>query len=520
MSARPNLLLITTDQQRWDSLSLYGRPGYRTPVLDRLASEGVCFDRAYCPSPVCTPARVSILTGQYPTRHGAYEIGMSPVPALSQPTIATHLAAAGYRTALVGKTHFVARCIEEQHVAGVAEPSAEGEDPPEEFWDTFDGPYVGFEFVRHCQSHTCDRPPNAHYRSWLRSRGLDLDYLHHGRKTRHGESGENVVRRVNPYGSWAIDEAHTQTAWINEESLRWIEQQHASGEPWFCWVSQQDPHPPYVCPEPYFDSVDMTDVDLGGLRPGETECKPPLVRNFMEGRYWTEEPDIHYWDGINVPALSTYEQVRDPYRAVKAYIGMCAMVDTYVGRLLDTLEAMGARENTLVVFTSDHGDLLGRHGMWGKGAAAYDDCQRIPAVAAWPAGQKTATGRTSAAFNLVDILPTFLDAAGVGLPPFVQGVSQLPVIRGEKECVRDWALVDYLATVKLHQQTLVHGDWKLVVYRHADYGELYNLAEDPEQYQNLFDDPSGVEIRMRMLQRLSRANMEVAGTMPARIASA
>ena len=519
MSARPNLLLITTDQQRWDSLSLYGAPGYRTPVLDGLAARGVCFDRAYCPSPVCTPARVSILTGQYPTRHGAYEIGMDPVPALQGPTIASLLGTAGYRTALVGKTHFVARCIEHQHVAGVKDPSADRDDPTETFWDTFDGPYAGFEFVRHCQSHTCDRPPNAHYRSWLRRRGLDLDHLHQGRRRAHGESAENVVQRVPSEGVWAIDEAHTQSAWINEESLAWIDRQQRAS-PWFCWVSYQDPHPPYVCPEPYFSAVDMTGVDLGGLKPGETEGKPPLVRNFMEGRYWTEAPDIHYWDGINVPAQGTYGVVKDPGSAIQAYIGMCNMTDTYVGRLLDGLRELDALENTLLVFTTDHGEMLGRHGLWGKGAAAFEDCQRIPAVASWPGGQRRAVGRTKAAFNLVDIMPTFLDAAGAAVPAFTQGVSQLPVIRGERDSVRDWALVDFLATVNLHQQTLVWQDWKLIVYRHADYGELYNLAEDPEQYRNLFDEHGAAGTKLAMLQRLARANMEAAGTMPRRIASA
>jgi uncharacterized sulfatase len=264
----------------------------------------------------------------------------------------------------------------------------------------------------------------------------------------------------------------------------------------------------------------MTGVDLGGLREGEPDDKPPLLRNYMEGRYWTEEPDVHYWDGINVPAHSVYDHVRDPRGAIQAYIAMCNMTDVYVGRLLEALDAMGARENTLIVFTTDHGDMLGRHGMWGKGPAAYDDCQRIPAVAAWQAGQVRATGRTPAAFNLVDIMPTFLDAAGIECPPFVQGVSQLPVVRGEREVVRDWALVDLLATVNLHQQTFIQGDYKLITYRHADYGELYNMADDPDQYINLYDRPEAREVRQQMLLHLVRANMEAAGTMPRRISHA
>ncbi|MBD3240317.1 MAG: sulfatase-like hydrolase/transferase, partial [Chitinivibrionales bacterium] len=163
-SKKPNILVITTDQQRWDALSLWGTPGYRTPNIDGLAADGVCFGRSYCPSPVCTPARVSMITGQYSTRHGAYTIGMSPVPALEGPTLGSILGRAGYRTAIIGKTHFVARKIEDQHVAGVALDSP---CPESEFWRTFDGPYCGFHHVRHHRHHNAAGIPNAHYRVWL-----------------------------------------------------------------------------------------------------------------------------------------------------------------------------------------------------------------------------------------------------------------------------------------------------------------------------------------------------------------
>ena len=512
---RPNLLLITTDQQRWDSLSFHGTPGYRTPNLDRLARDGVLFDRSYCPSPVCTPARVSILTGQYPARHGAYQIGMEPVPALRGPTLGSTLAEVGYGTALIGKTHFVARHLEHQHVAGVENPSPDRDNPPDEFWHHHDGPYVGFQFVRHCQSHTCDHMPNAHYRAWLQKKGLDLDHLH--ADYRGGEDGKDCPT----VGRWKKQPEHTQTAWITEESLDWIGKQQDEGRPWLCWASYQDPHPPYVCPEPYYSDVDMSDVDLGGLREGEMDDKPILYRRFFEGKYWSEENPDDFIDpdcpSKNIPALGEYDRIADAARAIRAYIAMVNMLDDYVGRLLDALEEMGARENTLVVFTTDHGDMLGRHGLWGKGIAAYDDHQRIPGIACWPAGQSRSIGSSDAMFNLVDVMPTFLDAAGVESPPGVQGVSQLPVIRGEQEAVRDWALVDFIATVRLHQQTLVHDGYKLVLYRHADYGELYNLEEDPDQYWNLFDDPEARPVRDRLIHRLARANMETAGKMPRRI---
>ncbi len=265
----------------------------------------------------------------------------------------------------------------------------------------------------------------------------------------------------------------------------------------------------------------MDGVDLGGVIEGEMDDKPPFYGRFFSGGYWGDVSNEEFLDpdcpSKNVPAHSRYDNVSDPAAAIRAYIGMVNMTDVYVGRLLDALEAAGALENTLIIFTTDHGDMLGRHGLWGKGIAAYDDCQRVPVIARWPAGQRGPVGRSRSMFNLVDVMPTLLDAAGVEPPAFVQGVSQLPVLRGESESVRDWALVDFLATVKLHQQTFIHDECKLVVYRHADYGELYDLREDPDQRVNLFDSPGAWELRDYLMQRLVRANMEAAGRMPRRI---
>lgn len=521
MRKTPNILFITTDQQRWDALSAYGSAGYRTPNLDRLATEGVRFDRAYCPTPVCTPARVSMITGQYPTRHGAYQIGMEAVPSLEGPTLGRLLASEGYSTAIIGKTHFVARFLEEQHVSGARRPRIELPDPPSDFWHEFDGPYLGFDFVRHCQSHTCDQLPNAHYRAWLEDKGVNVDHLHHERES---SRSTKRIRRAVTYGKWEIDPEHTQTAWITEESTAWIRRQHDIGKPWMCWASYQDPHPPYVCPDPYYSSVDMTGVDLGGFREGEWDDKPPLYRRFAESGSWGDTSDDEFLDpncpSKNIPAHSPYRWVKQPFEAIRAYIGMCNMLDEYVGRLLSTLEELGVRENTLIVFTTDHGDNLGRHGLWGKGVGAYDDNQRIPALASWPAAQSGPIGGTRSAFNLVDVLPTFLDAAGASIPPYVQGISQLPILRGETDTLRDWALVDFLATPSLHQQTFVQGDYKLVVYRHASYGELYDLATDPDQYRNLFDDPRFRTRKCELMQNLVQANMMNAGTQPQRISHA
>ena len=516
MSSRPNILLITTDQQRWDSLGVYESPGYDTPVLNKLCKYGIYFDRTYCPSPVCTPARVSILTGQYPTRTGAYQIGMEPVPCLDSPNLASILADNGYSTAIIGKTHFVARTIESEHVAGLLDKTS-----PEElmfdvdFWNNFDGPYMGFEYVRHASGHTNCKPPTCHYRAWLANQGLNLDHQHW-----EWRDNKPVVGELQQ-GSWPIAEEYTQTAWITSELNDYIKLQSKNDDPWFCWASYQDPHPPFICPEPYFSEVDMTGVDLGGYKPGEFDDKPPFYKRFIEGKGWSDSDELDFAEnGLNVPYIYEYDSVTDPHKAIKSYIGMVNMLDKYLGKVIDKLRKSGELENTLILFTTDHGEMLGRHGLWQKGVTAFDDCQRIPAVAYWPARQKQPVGKSDSMFNLVDIMPTFLEAAGIECPPLVQGVSQLSAITGEKAVVRDWALVDFLVSRKLHQQSLIHDEYKLVVYQHADYGELYNLGDDPDQYRNLYNEPEYWDIQVKMMKKLIKVNMECCGKMPQRIHSA
>ena len=498
---RPNLLLITVDQMRFDHLGLAGVRGIETPNLDRLGREGLHFRRAYTPSPVCTPARVSLLTGQYPSRHGAYSIGVTsdPFPSATLPGI---LGQSGYRTALFGKTHFVSRVDENRHLTGKEQPAVD-------FFRQWDGPYCGFDFIRTCAHHTINGVPESHYRAWLEDQGADFS------RWFPDETGSHDHAATGP---WDIPEEFHDTTWITSEAIAHWEEL-PTNQPWFTWVSYNDPHEPFVCPEPWYSAVRESEIDLlEGYREGEFVDKPP----FYQQVYDSDEPLDGYPEafrdpgGPNVPCAYNRKDLKGKEReALRATLGMVAMIDHQVGRLLATLESSGQLENTAVVFTSDHGELLGHHGLWHKGLFAYEDAQRVPLLFHAP-GHADISGPSDALVNLVDLPRTFLALAGLSTPQGMQGQDLSPILSGKQTSVRETTLIELQATRKIYQQTLVTDQHKLVVYRDESYGELYDLHNDPDQYTNLWSDPLAADLKSHLLHLFVQTHMREEGHTHAR----
>ncbi|MBG88166.1 MAG: hypothetical protein CMO80_14860 [Verrucomicrobiales bacterium] len=509
---RPNILFITTDQQRFDHLGLMGVAGIDTPNLDRLGREGIHFNRAYCPSPICTPTRVSLLTGRYPSSHLAYSIGVTPDP-FPGPTLPDVLGKVGYHTALFGKTHFVRRADEARHMA-------DGNEPAPEFFRNWHGPYLGFQEFQGNTGHTTNNVPAQHYRVFLEDAGVDYQQWF---PQMCGEYDHQAC------GSWNIPEEYHDTSWVARLTNEFIERQ-SPDQPWFCWTSFQDPHEPHLCPEPCYSRVRRDELKLyPGYRAGEFDDRPEVYRmchekNFDELNDWVGAPKSlggAVRNEATVPScFGEPEKDAQALDALTATLGMIAFLDDRLGSIFESLEQSGQIDNTIVVWTSDHGEMHGHHGLWGKGIAAYEDCQRVPLLI-WGPGWVKPQGSSQALANLVDLPQTFLSLGGADVPESWQGVDLRPLLSGECEEVQDAILVELRATENsLNQHTLVTRQHKLVIYRHTDEGELYDLESDPNQYTNLWSHPGHGELRDRLLQRLARLHMEREPGGPSRVSFA
>ena len=503
-NSRPNILLITSDQQHWFTLGR-DNPRISTPNLDRLAGEGVQFDRAYCPNPVCSPSRSSIVTGQYPSSHGCWTIGVKL--AEDVPTIGHHLQDEGYATTLIGKAHFQPLASTPEQTSLERQPTLRDLD----FWRGFTGPWYGFEHIEIARMHGDESHAGQHYALWMEERGL-LDWRDYFVPL-PGEP-ERPVRR----GSWELPGEYHYTTWTGERTIAAIERDVAAGKPFFTWASFHDPHPPYVVPEPWASMYDPAAMEPGTLLPGELESMPCHHRLTQE-----EAPDFAAWDDSGFANHGFGSHLIDDAQLRKdiaIYYGMISFMDDQIGRILDKLDELGIADNTIVIFTTDHGHFLGHHGLNAKGAFHYEDLIRLPFIVRAP-GMIPGGRRSDAIQSLVDLAPTFLDAAGVRVRGIMQGVSQWKVWRGEKDRAREWAIVENRhQPTRLHLRTYVEERYKITVYRGESYGELFDFVEDPDERRNRWDDPDFAGVKADLMQRWMQAEISREPTRYPRIANA
>lgn len=490
MPAARNVLLITSDQQHWRTMGCYD-PALRTPYLGRLAAEGLRADRAYCPNPTCTPTRASIITGLLPSQHGAYSLGTRLDPAV--PTVGDRLRAAGLRTSLIGKAHFQPLRSHPRW------PGIEGYPELHDYerWRAFRGPWYGFDHVELVRNHADEGHVGSHYGLWLDERCPDWR-----RWFRKPGGTSEACRR----GAWGLPEELHYNRWIEQRTIAALEAARRDGAPCFTWASFPDPHPPYLVSGRWAEMYRPEDMQVPDGTGDDIGRWPPYLARTREAlpSYddWRETGGNHM-HGCHSHCHDRAELAHD----IAIYHGMMAFVDDCVGGILRALERLGMADDTLVVFTTDHGHFFGQHGLIAKGPFHFEDMVRVPFLARLPGA--IAPGTVSdALLSLIDIAPTMLSALGLEQDRGMAGVDQLPVWTGAAASARDHVLVE-----NRHQPHLLHLDtyidrrWKLTVHRGNPWGELYDLERDPGEHRNLWDDPAAQDAKRDVLLRFVHAQM-------------
>ncbi len=459
----PNILLICTDQQRFDALGAYGNDEIHTPHLDRLAEQGVLFENCYVNSPVCGPSRASLMSGRYVHAHGAWANGVG-LPAHER-LFSRDLADHGYDCGLVGKFHVGGACS-----GGRLEPRLDD----------------GFRVFRWAHDPYPGSSENAYHR-WLRAVRPDLY--------------ESAVQAGAGAGFDAMPTEFHYSRWIGNETIDYLRRSRDPGKPFFFVANFFDPHHGFGAPKEYADAYRDKPLRRPVTRDQELAGKPPVL---------TEASHRSYAGHARGYVEYTESELHD----VKVnYYAMVSLVDDEVGRILAALNETGLAENTLVVFTSDHGEMLGDHQLMHKGPKIYECADRDPLLMRWPAGLP-AGERRAELVQWIDLASTFLAAAGAPPLPRGQGLDVLPLARGEQDApVRGWALCEYRNSghpypEPVHTTMLRRDHWKIVVYHgapsttRARTGELYDLERDPAELDNLWDDPAHAAVRAELQESL------------------
>lgn len=490
-SERPNILFITTDQQHWNTIGAFNSE-IDTPNLDRLVREGTTFDRAYCPNPTCTPSRASIVTGMYPSQHGAWTLGTKLQE--DRHVVGDDFQKGGYRTSLIGKAHFQPLHSTYDYPSIEAYPTLQDLD----FWRDFHGPFYGFDTVELARNHTNEAHVGQHYAIWMEENGLKnwRDYF----------LPPTGTMDPNETYKWKLPEKYHYNNWIAERSNAMLEEYKDNDENFFLWASFFDPHPEYLVPEPWDGMYDPDTLTIPAGTPGEHEKNPPHF-----GKTQENAPDFSdlYESGYGIHGYRSHHYYEygskfkltshDKKKIVSTYYGMISMLDKYIGKILDKLDELGLAENTIVVFTTDHGHLFGQHGMQAKGGFHYEDLIRLPFIVRYP-GYVPAGRVSSAMQSLVDLAPTFLSFCNLPIPVWMTGVDQKKVWLGKDGEARDHVICEFRhEATTIHQKTYVDERYKLTVYYNQDYGELFDLQTDPSEINNLWDNPDYADLKSRLL---------------------
>jgi len=502
MSEKMNVIFIITDQQRADSLGCAGNPILKTPNLDRLASEGVRFTKAYVANPICMPNRASIMTGQYPNM--CVRSSNVNLDSVSSPTFSETLRKEGYVTKAIGKMHFNSwlKLVDgskslEQRSSWINKKERK------KLLENFPKPWNGFDDVELLLLHgdLCV----GHYSEWLEERAPQY--------------AEMINQKMSTfldhtYRESFLPEEYYPTTYCTERAIDFLEK-YARGDhgdkPFLLKVSYPDPHHPCTPPGRWGDMYNPDDIEL----PRSFNDK----ENIKKHKYIGPRSDL---PRLRKMAFRTTTEEEARNFTAKTY-GMVSMIDDSVGQILAALEKLGMADNTMIVYTSDHGDMLGDHGMILKGWMPFNGLFNVPLI--WRVPGVTKTGTISESLvSAIDLAPTILNLSNIDknqIPLDMQGIDITPILKDPSVKLRDSCLIevdeadirmiplslknDALSKVfnnsAMRLKSLVTERYTLTVYNNLPgYGDLFDRKNDPDELNNLWD--SNPELRHELVDKL------------------
>ena len=497
MSEKMNFLFIMTDQHRADCLSSYGHPILKTPNIDSIASGGVRFTNYFCNTPICMPNRANFFTGSYPSVHGVRSNGINLNP--TRIVFSEILRKKGYHTTTVGKHHF-----------NYFSRSTKKDPSLEDLFKWLHGdltskdvpsPWYGFEDALLAIGH--GDVMAGHYHEWVKEKGFDM---HAYMLSKPQALNEN-------YYETPLSEELYPTTYITDKTVEAI-QQHAEGKngdkPFFLHCSFPDPHHPACPPGKYKDMFKPEDIELPS---NFGDAKNLLDHEFLG-------PHIKDARFRQLLPQMVDEQTAREFTALT--YGAITMIDDGVGRILSALKKSGLVDNTMVMFTSDHGDYMGDHGVILKGPAHYRGVINMPLL--WKVPGLTKTSVSDSLVCTVDLPRTILPLLGVPerqIPLTFQGVNVAPILKDPEAKVRDRILIEHdeeLAADKIMRvHSLVTEQHRLTIYNeHETMGDLFDLKSDPDEVNNLWN--SDVNLRNELVDKLLRETVKIRPRYPKRIA--
>ena len=514
----PNFLFFITDQQRHDHVGYAGNKVIRTPNIDGLAGAGSWFSRFFVSSPICMSNRATFMTGRMPSLHGVRHNGV-PL-SLESVSFTDLLRAAGYRNALIGKCH-IQGMHEDKALAPLPKVSSHHRPPPEhlreallnrhtddeykiemqEAWtrdpsyaEKIATPYYGFDDVQFCLGH--GDKVTGHYKRWLE--GKSSDTTGHGIEHAIDKSPVDARQVYKP----KVSEEFYPTKFVEEQTIDWLERHKGENaeQPFFVQCSFPDPHHPFTPPGKYWSMYDPDDIELPeSFYKANRDAVPPVRL------LWDEYEAGLQPERWTYPFVAGEAQARD---ILAKTFGQISMIDDAIGGVLQTLERLGLRENTVICFMSDHGDYLGDHGLMLKGPMHYQSIIRVPFIWCDPDSRYT-RGRIDHTGTTLDLARTILSRAE--LQPFngVQGEDLLESLGGIDDKTERRILIetntaypflgfDDLVSVT----TLIDPRWRLSIWQDCEWGELYDLENDPNELKNLWDAAEFVDVRSELMHSM------------------